>query len=176
MRIIVSTVLIAVSFLAGWQLEHHKRRGRLANLGPYKWCAPRLAISDGSDVGTQVDILVRDRAGKWRTLAFAATVNFNDAKVHEKDEAVVARISEQVRLRPTIHPGSTYACSDCAKCEVHDELCSSSDFVFASRWYECRQCRGRIERVYGSTRCVFTGDMQREERYFPTAPLQVISQ
>jgi len=148
MRYLIYGILVAIAFLAGWQVEHRARLWRIATTytsSPHT-CSSDWAIDHGgARFGDLVDLQICDANGHWRTLAFGATVDSpsNSISVREKDRLVLTNIEQNqpVRLRPTLHPGRTYVCEACARCEPHDGLLSIYE---DDSEYECRICRGRL--------------------------------
>ena len=185
MRIVVSCALVAVAFFVGWQTEKRDRAvmylGYRRTAGLDKWNVTgqpiaRFALETPRESAELFDIQVRDSHGKWKTLAFAAERSFGlvgsaqTLIVVEKDYAVLKKVEyEEVRLRPTIHPGSTYVCDACATCEVHGKLFLVSDGQLKYHEYECLDCRGRMFCDADSNDLRFSGDRARED-FFPMRP------
>ena len=172
MRYVVYGVLVAMSFLVGWQLEHSVRLERLSELGAYEFCGKSaIGLDDG-----YFDILVRDNSGNWRTLAFAAQVYQGYVKVHKKDERIIATVDSELRYRKTLQPGSTFVCDNCAKFERHEVQQSITRRAVITELpaYECPTCRLRIcpVRAHFPAREYWRliGDFRSQQRFFPTAP------
>ncbi len=171
MRYLVYGILMTGAFLAGWQVENHKRIARLSDLTPFAWCVKELQ-SDAHPQSGYVDILVRDDGGAWRTLAFAAIVESGYARVQRHDELLVAKVTDKVLFRPTLHPGETFVCDEC-RIRVRHELqvaTSQTEWLTHRARYECPICRLRILPIIASDHWNLVHNFRNEERYFPKPP------
>ena len=172
MRFLVSGSLVAVSFIAGWQIEHSQRLSRLADLKSYEFCGRLI----NSSADGYYDIMVRDRNGNWRTLAFAAQAYQGHVKVRRKDERFVAMVESELRYRKTLHPGVTYVCDKCANSVRHEaqQPIIRSVLITSLRAYECPICRLRIrpmrEHFPARENWRLISDFRGQQRFFPTAP------
>ena len=171
MRYLVYGVLVAISFIAGWQVEDYKRISRLSNLKPFAWCVKELR-SDANPQGGYVDILVRDDSGVWRTLAFAAIVQSGHLKVQRHDELFVAKVTDKVRFRPTLHSGGTFVCDECRIRVRHKSQVATSqtDNLGRRPSYECPICRLRIWPIVETDNWNLVRNFRSGQRYFPMRP------